>query len=272
MDLSEEQVNKSIFRPVAFVVVASNHGSMLVNRHDYQLVGSSGFGVGYQIMNTSSFDQTEVDLSLQLLNSRRKNYGDGVVALDCGANIGTHSVEWAKFMYGWGELIAFEAQERIFYALAGNIAMNNCFNARAIWAAVGSSEGEIGVPVPNYFKPSSFGSLELRVRNTTEYIGQVIDYSESCLQTTRMITIDSLTLNRVDLIKFDIEGMEIEALAGAKDTISKTMPQLIIEKVKCKEVELVNFCNQMNYKVFQFGFNLVAIHETDPVLMNIKTS
>jgi len=245
---------------------------MLVNRHDYQLVGNSGFGIGYQILTTSSFDQAEVNLSLQLLNSRRDNYGDGVVALDCGANIGTHSVEWARFMYGWGELIAFEAQERVFYALAGNIAMNNCFNARAIWAAVGASVGEIGVPVPNYFTPSSFGSLEIRKKSNTENIGQVVDYSEQKLQQTKMISIDSLNLKRVDLIKFDIEGMEMEALTGAIDTITYKKPQLIIEKVKCKESELIGFCNRIGYKTFPFGFNLLAIHESDPVSSKIKVS
>ncbi|MGA8320591.1 MAG: hypothetical protein WB774_07170 [Xanthobacteraceae bacterium] len=37
--------------------------------------------------------------------------------------------------------MAFEAQERIYYALAGNIAINNCFNARAINAAVSNRSG-----------------------------------------------------------------------------------------------------------------------------------
>ena len=112
---------------------------MLVNRHDYRLVGDSGYGVGFQLLNTQSFDQDEVDLLKSLLLSRRSNFGPGVVAIDCGANIGVHTIEWAKTMYGWGEVIAVEAQERVFYALAGNITVNNCFNARAIWAAVGEA-------------------------------------------------------------------------------------------------------------------------------------
>ena len=99
---------------------------------------------------------------MQLLKTRRQNFGDGVFAIDCGANIGVHTIEWAQLMYGWGEVISFEAQERIFYALAGNITLNNCFNARAIWAAVGAESGFINVPMPDYFVPSSFGSLEIK--------------------------------------------------------------------------------------------------------------
>ncbi len=99
---------------------------------------------------------------LTVLDLRRKYHGDGVVAIDCGANLGVHTVEWAKHMSGWGVVLAFEAQERIYYALAGNIAINNCFNARAIHAAVTNRSGRMKMPKPNYLANSSFGSLELK--------------------------------------------------------------------------------------------------------------
>ncbi|NLC24870.1 MAG: FkbM family methyltransferase [Oxalobacter sp.] len=258
-------MKKFIHRPAAFILTSTDHGSMLVNRHDYRLIGDGGYGVGFQLLNTSSFDHEEVNLALQLLEVRKQHFGEGVVAIDCGANVGVHTIEWAKFMYGWGNVIAFEAQERIFYALAGNIAINNCFNARAIWAAVGAGEGSINVPVPDYFKPSSFGSLEIRKTESTEYIGQVINYAEEHTLLTPMISIDSMNLPRVDLIKIDIEGMEMEALEGAASTISKSKPQLLIEKIKSNEQELSLFLSSRGYKIFTLGINLLAIHESDPL-------
>jgi FkbM family methyltransferase len=83
-----------------------------------------------------------VDFAAGLLTLRRQYYGDGVVAIDCGANIGVFTLEWARAMTGWGSVIAVEAQERIYYALAGNIAINNCFNARAVLAAVADKPGK----------------------------------------------------------------------------------------------------------------------------------
>jgi FkbM family methyltransferase len=263
-------MNKTTKRPTAFVLVATNHGSMLVNRHDYRLVGQGGYGLGFQLLETSSFDQEEVDTVLQLLDTRRKHFGDGVIALDCGANVGVHTVEWAKFMYGWGEVAAFEAQERVFYALAGNITINNCFNARAIWAAVGAENGEIRVPVPDYFTPSSFGSLEIRKRDDNEFIGQAIDYSEEATRLTRLVTVDSLNLQRLDFLKIDIEGMEMEAFAGARQSIVQFKPQILVEKIKSNEADIRSFLTALDYKIFPLGLNLLAIHQSDPLANEIQ--
>jgi len=242
-------MKKSNRRPTAFVIISTNHGTMLVNRHDYRLVRGSGYGVGYELLKTSSYEQEEVDTVLRLLQTRKQNFGDGVVAIDCGANIGVHTIEWAQFMYGWGEVISFEAQERIFYALAGNITLNNCFNARAIWAAVGAENGHIKVPVPDYFVPSSFGSLEIKKTDRTEFIGQEIDYSEDKTITTQMMSIDGLKLNRLDFIKIDIEGMEMDALKGAESSLRRMKPQLLIEKLKAKKNDIQKICKKMGYKM-----------------------
>lgn len=260
----------SVLRPIAFILASTNHGSMMVNRFDYHLVNNSGYGVGFQLLNHAAFDPEEIHIATQLLQSRREHFGDGVVALDCGANIGAHTIEWAKTMFGWGQVIAIEAQERLFYALAGNITLNNCFNAKAIFAAVGSTDGNIDVPIPDYFKPASFGSLEIRQKPTTEFIGQEIDYSEAhCFKTTLM-AIDSLKLKRLDFIKIDIEGMEMEALEGAKQSIAAYHPQLFIEKIKSDEAALQTFLQAMNYQVFQLGINLLAIHHDDPAVHMIQ--
>lgn len=261
-------MNHSAHRPIAFVLAATHQGTLLVNRHDYRITEERGYGLGYQLLGTSSFDQLEVELVLQMLTFRRRHHGDGVVALDCGANLGVHTVEWAKHMHHWGQVLAFEAQERIFYALAGNITLNNCFNARAIWAAVGSEAGHIGVPVPDYFTPSSFGSLEIRPKPSTEFIGQSVDYSAT--NPTTMIAIDDLNLARLDFIKIDIEGMEMEALLGAAVSIERHRPLMLIEKIKSDEDEISEFLRDLGYQLNPVGINILAVHQWDPVRAHLK--
>jgi len=257
-------------RKLAFVLTSSNHGTMIVNRFDYQITNSgAGYGVGFQILETSSFDAVEVKLAVELLTRRRQYHGDGVVAIDCGANIGVHTIEWAAATTGWGSVLAIEAQERIYYALAGNISINNCFNAIALHAAVSSESGTMKIPNPNYLTASSFGSLELRQRENNEFIGQPIDYVKDTVE-IRKLALDEFNFPRVDFIKLDIEGMEIEALEGASKTIEKCSPILLIEKIKSDAQQLREWLRNRGYVLRDVGINVLAIHKTDKTLSELK--
>lgn len=259
-------------RKLAFVLASTDHGTLIVNRFDYKMVGpGQGIGVGYNLLERASYDADEGAVAMQLLGLRRQHFGDGVVAVDCGANIGVRTVEWAKGMTGWGMVIAIEAQMRLFYALAGNITINNCFNAQAIHAAVGAQQGTLRVPTPNYLVPASFGSLELRQSDATEFIGQEIDYSEQNLATIRMVTIDAMNLSRLDLIKIDVERMELEVLEGAKATLQRYLPIIVVEGLKAPQNEIAAVLASYGYEWFPFGLNFLAVHPTDPTRQHVTT-
>lgn len=262
---------QSVGRRLAFVLASSNHGTMIVNRFDYRMIDAqNGYGVGFQILETASFDPTEVKLAVDLLALRRKHHGDGVVAFDCGANIGVHTVEWAMAMTGWGSVVSIEAQERVYYALAGNIAINNCFNAIAVHGAVSSESGVMKIPSPNYFVPSSFGSLELRQRKGNEFIGQPIDYENTV--NVRKLTLDEFNLPRVDFIKIDVEGMELEALEGAKRSITQSHPIMLIEKIKTDAEKLRAWLKAHGYEIIDAGINMLAIHQSDKTLTDVRVT
>ncbi|MBE0702548.1 MAG: FkbM family methyltransferase [Afipia sp.] len=258
-------------RKLAFVLVSSSHGTMIVNRMDRHMVNAdTGYGVGYQILETAAFDPSEVDLALQILHLRRRHYGDGVVAIDCGANIGVHTIEWAASMTGWGSVLSIEAQERIYYALAGNIAINNCFNAIAINAAVSSENGTLRIPNPDYLTAASFGSLEMRQSPNNEFIGQPIDYSAEGTVEVRKLAIDGFNLPRVDFIKIDIEGMEMEGLEGAAQTIGRSHPIMLIESIKTDREQLQQWLERQGYTITKAGINVLAIHQSDKTLGDLK--
>jgi len=260
-------------RKIAFILTSTDQGTLIVNRFDYHMVNpTSGYGVGFFLLENSSYEPEVSSTGMQLLTLRRRHFGDGVVAVDCGANIGVLTVEWAKGMTGWGSVLAIEAQERIFYALGGNIAINNCFNARAIRAAVGAHNGALRVPTPNYQAPASFGSLELRQSAANEYIGQQIDYSEQSLTTVPMVTIDSLNLSRLDLLKIDVERMELEVLAGAKATLRRFLPIVVVERLKVPQDELIAVLTSYGYERFTLGLNFLAVHPSDPTRQSINVA
>jgi len=254
---------------IAFCLVSSDHGPILVNRMDYNHTFTGDFyGVGAQIMENGAYDPRDVDDLKNLLLCRRNHFGDGVVALDAGANIGVHTIEWSRHMRDWGSVLAVEAQERIFYALAGNLTLQNCFNARAIWAALGEECGELSFPEPDYRAQGSFGSFELRARMGTEFIGQAVDYAKPT-STVKQITIDSLKLERLDLLKIDVEGMEAEVLQGAAETIARCKPILFVETIKSDKDTIIAALRNEGYRVLPNGMNILAIHESDKTLENV---
>lgn len=254
----------------AFMLLSTDHGAMIVNRFDHAIDPKNGnpFGVSIGLMNSSSFDPDEMNLMIQLLNLKRLLKGNGVVMLDGGANIGAHSLVAGRQMQGWGQVLAFEAQERLHYCLAGNIALNNLFNVRAIWKALGQNTTTINIPTPDYLQPASFGSLELQQKDTSEYIGQ--DPKTFNYQVVDCITVDSLQLDRLDFFKLDVEGMEEQVLFGSTHTINNCRPIMHIENLKSDHEKLNNILANFGYVTKQIGPNTLAVHKDDPARSHIQ--
>jgi FkbM family methyltransferase len=263
----EKLMSDHPLRKLAFILASTDHGTMIVNRFDHHTDQQGrGFGVGFKILNEASHELGEITVGSFILELRRKHFGADVMVVDCGANIGTHTVCWSTHMTGWGSVIAIEAQERLYYALAGNVAINNCFNARVIHAAVGGRNGMMKMPNPDYFVPTSFGSLEIKPLKNPEAIGQSIDYADTKLVPVDAITIDSLALKRLDLLKVDVEGMECEVLQGAKRTIRQSLPVIMVEHIKAGGDEIGAFLNHYGYHMMKLGLNILAIHPTDKTI------
>lgn len=255
------------------MIASTNHGTMIVNRNDYHMVNErDGYGVGFQLMAQSAFDPGEVGLLLALLDLRRHYYEDGVVAIDGGANIGVHTIEWARHMHGWGSVVAFEAQAPVYYALAGNVAINNCFNARAIHAALGKDVGLLQIPRPDYTQAASFGSLELRQGANNEFIGQRVRYEQEAMDSVRLLTIDSLGLERIDVMKIDVEGMEAEVLEGAREAITRHKPIVLMEVIKSDREALDRTLASYGYVRHYLGLNVLAIHQSDIISTHVELS
>lgn len=251
-----------------FVITSTDIGPMIVNRYDYRQVDNGVIGVGHKLLTQSCFDSNELNLMLQILPLLLKYRGTGVVMFDAGANIGSYTLTAARAMIGWGEVIAVEAQERLFYALAGNIVLNNLSNARAIWSALSDKKGTLEIPMPDYNAPASYGSLELIQTKDSEDIGQKLEKTQS----VPTITIDSLKLDRLDYLKIDVEHMEEIVLTGTKKTIKSLKPVIQIEVLKSDREKIKEFVEKLDYKVFDInqGYDYLCVPNDDPIINHLN--
>jgi FkbM family methyltransferase len=236
---------------------------MIVARTDAYKVGGMYVGVGVAMLETGSHCQEEIDILLQLSKARAyQKPAGGFTVLDVGANIGAHTVPWAKFMTGWGKVIAIEAQERLLGALWGNITINNCFNARAVWAAAADTDGVMAGPSMDYCRPANFGGVSMLPEHNDQQ--PVKDYK----QIIPTITIDSLCLPRVDVIKIDVEGMEPQVLKGAKGTIARNRPIITAEHTTCgKDAILAELPKDYAHAIS--GMNMLAMPKDDPIWKSV---
>ena len=121
----------------------------------------------------------------------------------------------------------------------------------------------MNVPCVDYCMPGSFGSLELVQTEKSEDIGQKINPKK----TTKVerARIDNLDLARLDFLKVDVEGMELDVLRGARRTLEASKPSMIIEIYKSEKEQILKILSELGYKYVEMGFNVVAVHLDDPI-------
>jgi len=197
-------------------------GPMLYNKNDVYMGGSlqkyGEFSVGEQIIFSAIVQP-------------------GALVIEVGANIGAHTVALARLAGQDGEVHAFEPQRIVFQALCANLALNNCANVFAHQAAVGESAGTISVPALDPMVRSNFGGLSLQGATLGESVP--------------LVTLDSLDLPSCQLLKVDVEGMEVEVLKGSRTLIDTYRPIMYLENDRIeRSEELLGIVERFEYNAY----------------------
>ncbi len=171
----------------------------------------------------------------------------GDVVIDAGANIGGVTIPLAQMVGEAGHVHAFEPQEFIYYVLCGNIALNDLYNVTAHNRPLDSSSGKLLYCVNKQLKNIygvSFYDEEgqhhggLPMKKEPRFDNDVTVLTKS---------IDDLHLDRLDFIKMDIEGAELDALQGAEQSIQEHQPVMLVEAMPKLAPKIVEYMESINY-------------------------
>ena len=200
------------------------YGRFLYNRNDSY--------VGRSLEQYGEWSDAEVDLFRQILRP-----GDHV--LEAGSNIGSHTVALSQLVGDDGMVHSFEPMRHTHQLLNANLALNECFNVLSYRCAVGRESARISFPIADPRVPNNFGAMSVlnQGNNTTEEIEQV--------------ALDTLGLERLDILKADIEGYEFELLSGARDTIRRLRPFVYLEFGPSKD-EIIRYFDALNYTCYYY--------------------
>ena len=140
------------------------------------------------------------------------------VFLDVGANIGLFSLN-ASNIIKTGEILAFEPMSKNFDKLTEHIKRNNIKSIKAFKKAVSDRHSLLTIYTDANDKNNGMASVYGDTEAGHERVEAV------CLDDFLM----AQGISRLDFIKIDIEGYELPALHGLKNTIMRHHPIILIE-------------------------------------------
>jgi len=247
-------------RKLQNILVHCDHGMMIVNRFD----SDPNVSIATMLLDHGNNNTVEANLTAQVLNDVVNP-----IIFDVGSNIGTYATwiaRWAKPKNG--KVYCFEPQRQVFQILCGNMAINNIDNVYAFNIGLGKENKFIDLPDIDYLKPnSSFGAFSLDGVNRHRYSN--IDQ----LQRIKIETIDNFVndwnIEKIDFIKIDAEGLDIDVIEGGKNVINRFKPDLFVEYLNLGsskdedtaeegKLTLVNYLESLGYKTFVVGHDVFA--------------
>ena len=151
-----------------------------------------------------------------------KNINKGDTIIDCGANIGEFSLLAARKVGPTGKVISIEPARKIATKLKENFLLNNFDNFKILELAVGDKPHKATLYEHGISEASSLDSTLLGKPTTGT--------SEIQVETLDNI-ISSLDIDKVDMIKIDVDAFEYETLLGCRESFSKNRIKNILCEV-----------------------------------------
>lgn len=215
----------------------------LKKKHKYKFFVQPGDRIATHTIIQGLFEVYEISSLAVILDKyvTQKYLSDKVVALDIGANIGSHSVALAQKFH---RLISFEPNPSIYKVLEANLIVNGVQNVTAYQVALGSREDILDLYESEEWN-SGMGSL-IKYREAARVISSVKvargdDFIPPLLQENET----------VGFVKVDVEGHEIEVIRGLRNTLSKHNPLICLEISGDKQgIDIRNELQQIGYFYF----------------------
>jgi FkbM family methyltransferase len=145
----------------------------------------------------------------------------GAVFLDIGAHIGYYTLKASPRVGSQGRVIAFEPNPRTVALLGEHVSVNHASNV--VVEPIACTDTEQMLTLFDATDEGNSGASSLSSRNAQSSAGTTVK--------GRPIddVVSELGLNRVDLMKIDVEGAELIVLRGAIKTLRRFGPTLVLE-------------------------------------------
>jgi FkbM family methyltransferase len=179
----------------------------------------------------------------------------GDVVVDIGANMGAHTLPMANLVGEQGKVFAIEATEFAYSKLHNNCLLNphlkNIIQTEHVFLTDDLTD--------NTQQVSASWNIEKKISDPARH---PLDKGIGCdIGAARKLTFDqwaqSQQLERLDLLKIDVDGNEVQVLSGALSTLARLRPRILMELSPIhyegreqKFTQQLNLLLQLGYRFF----------------------
>lgn len=174
-----------------------------------------------------------IDLSIYLLgafeprlvSAYRKLVQPGACVLDIGANIGAHTLQFAKLVGERGRVVAYEPTAYAFRKLQANLRLNPGLGSRVL-----AIQGMLIAGANQLLAANVVSSwpLDTSERNGPHAYGR-LHSTAGAVALTLDESLLRIGVSAVDFIKIDVDGNEVDVLRGAERLMRDHRPTLFLE-------------------------------------------
>jgi FkbM family methyltransferase len=146
----------------------------------------------------------------------------GWIVVDVGAHMGFYTVRAAALVGSSGRVIAVEPDLANYAILKRNIQQCNLTNVTAVNAALSDRDGIARLRIDDW---ASTGRVLIQDEGNSDF-----QSSAYVVKTMRLDTLTrELEIEKVDLVKIDVEGAEMLVLSGAKECLERSTARIVVE-------------------------------------------
>ncbi len=222
----------------SFEFVTKYNFWMMISSYEYYMSGYFFLG---------ETNPTETRIFRSLISS-----GDTII--DVGAHIGWYSLNAAQKVKNKGLVVAFEPNPHCVQELKKNLRLNQFQNVRIEQTALANKNGKLNF----WLGDDMVGSLiRHNTQNLTRFPVKKIVVKAQKLDSYCL----THKIQNVKLIKVDVEGAEAEVLFGARQTLKRFSPHLIVEvyssdpRGKKQRRKLIKYLAGLGYRPYVFGMS-----------------
>lgn len=189
---------------------------------------------------------------------------DPMVIFDVGANIGFVTFQFRK-RFKTSKIFCFEPNPDVFLKLNNAYASDNEITKENI--GIGYEAGTL-----NFYKNNNSGTSSFLKPNEFHNKNMARRYTEMNIPITSIAEYTSQhAIDKIDILKLDIEGFEIEALKGAESLLVLSKIKVIYLEVSFSEMyegqpligDIIEYMSKYNYTLFGFyGINETVYRQT----------